>query len=235
MKAVFDGLFAGRVAVVTGAGQGNGEAIARGLAASGARVVLSDVNAAGAETVAADIAEQGGQATAINFDVTDRAAAEAAADEVRDRIGPVDVLVNNAGILERKPVDDADLLDSAERHWRVNAQGTLIVTRAFLAQLRETRGCVVNLASICSFISYAKVTGYAASKGAVAQLTRALAVELAADGIRVNALAPGVISTPMTKETREDPQRLGAFLAQTPMSSYVTGAILPVDGGFLCR
>lgn len=252
---VFEGLLAGQVAVVTGAGQGNGEAIARGLAACGAQVVLSDVNAAAAEAVAADICKNDGHAIALTFDVTDRAAVDAAAKTVREKCGPVAILINNAGIIERMLIDDDDLLDSAERLWRVNAQGPLTVTRAFLDQLRETGGRVVNLASICSFISYSAVTGYAASKGAVAQLTKALAVELAADGVRVNAIAPGVISTPMTRETREDPERLAAFVGQTPMgrigeadelvgpviflsskmSSYVTGTIIPVDGGYLCR
>lgn len=251
----FPELLAGQVAVVTGAGQGNGAAIARGLAACGAKVVLSDVNAAPVERVAADIRKDGGQAMALTFDVTDRAAVDAAAQTVQDTLGPASILINNAGIIERMPIDDDELLDSAERIWRVNAQGPLIVTRAFLEQLRETKGRVVNLASICSFISYSAVTGYAASKGAVAQLTKALAVELAADGVRVNAIAPGVISTPMTRETREDPDRLAAFVGQTPMgrigeadelvgpviflssdmSSYVTGTIIPVDGGYLCR
>lgn len=251
----FNGLLDGQVAVVTGAGQGNGAAIARGLAACGAHVVLSDRNADNAAKGVEQIIAGGGRATCIPFDVTDKEAVAAAATQCQADIGPADILVNNAGIIERLGIDDDNLLDSTQRLWEVNAQGTLIVTKAFLGQLRQTRGRVVNLASIASFISYNQVSGYAASKGAVAQLTRALAVELAADGVRVNAIAPGVIATPMTQATRDDPARIGAFLSQTPMgrvgeadeligpviflasdlSTYVTGVVMPVDGGFLCR
>ena len=210
-------LLTGQVALVTGAGQGNGAAIARGLAGCDAHVVLSDQNVDRVQAVTDEITQAGGKATCVPFDVTDKAAITAAAAQCQKDIGPVDILVNNAGIIDRVAVDDDALLDSAQRLWEVNAQGTLMVTQAFLSQLRQTKGRVVNLASIASFISYANVTGYAASKGAVAQITRALAVELAPDDIRVNAIAPGVIATPMTQQTRDDPARIGAFLQQTPM------------------
>ena len=136
---------------------------------------------------------------------------------------------------------------------RVNTDGPMLMVRAFLAQLRETRGRVVNLCSIMSVSAGPGLAAYAASKGAVLQLTKALAHDLAPDGIRVNAIGPGVIETPMTEVTRGDPEAFGRFMSHTPlkragqpeelvgpvlflasdMSSYVTGAFLPVDGGYL--
>ena len=163
------------------------------------------------------------------------------------------MLVNNAGIIRRVAIDDPDY----DRHWletlTVNVTGMKNVTRALLPQLRKTKGRIVNLGSINSFATGPRATTYTASKGAVLQFTRALAAELAPEGIRVNGIAPGVIDTPMTEATRSDPAAIGRFMAHTPMgrtgkpeeligpvlflasdmSSYVTGAMLPVDGGYL--
>ncbi len=249
----FADLLNGDVALVTGAAQGNGAAIARGLAACGAKVCLADVQTDAVMARASEITEAGGTAIGLHLDVSDREDAQSVAARVERDLGAVSVLVNNAGILKRTPVADDDFLASADDHLRINAGGVLNVTKAFLPQLRRTKGRVVNMGSICSYISYANVAGYAASKGAVKMITKGLAVELAADGIRVNGLAPGVIATPMTEATRNDPERLGGFLAKTPMgrvgepeeligpvlflasdlSSYVTGHMLAVDGGFL--
>lgn len=241
------------VAVVTGAAQGNGRAIAMGLAQHGAKVALGDINADGAEAVAAEIRRAGGAAFAMSVDVGDRDQCLRFASEVEARLGAISILVNNAGIIRRVPFDD----DGYDRDWddtfRVNITGMKNMTRAALPQLRRTKGRIVNLASIMSFAAGPRSSSYAASKGAVRQFTQALAAELAVDGIRVNAIAPGVIATPMTEVTRADAATLARFMAHTPlgrvgepeelvgpvvflassMSSYVTGAVLPVDGGYL--
>jgi len=135
----------------------------------------------------------------------------------------------------------------------VNSDGPMFLVRAFLDQLRQTKGRIVNLGSIMSVSAGPSLVAYAASKGAVLQMTMALAHDLAPDGIRVNAIAPGVIDTPMTEATRNNPDAIGRFMAHTPlqrtgkpeelvgpilflastMSSYVTGVLLPVDGGYL--
>jgi len=247
-------LLVGEIAIVTGAAQGNGRAIALGLAGEGACVACADVNGAGAEAVAAEIAAAGGKAFGAALDVRDGEACARFAQAAEAALGgPCSVLVNNAGIIRRVAIDDPDY----DRHFldtlSVNVLGMKNVTRAFLAQLRRTKGRIVNLGSINSFATGPRATSYTASKGAVLQFTRALAAELAPEGIRVNGIAPGVIDTPMTEATRADPAAIGRFMAHTPMgrtgrpdelvgpvlflasamSSYVTGAMLPVDGGYL--
>ncbi|MCB1397686.1 MAG: SDR family oxidoreductase [Rhodobacter sp.] len=241
----------GAVAVVTGAAQGNGKAIAIGLARAGARVAVCDVQT---DAVNATAREIGQQAVAIALDVTSRESCAAAARRVQDAFGaPAGILINNAGIIRRTAPDT----DSFDADWdavlSVNATGSMNMVRAFLPQLRATQGRIVNLASIMSVAANPGLVAYAASKGAVLQMTRALAHDLSPDGIRVNAIAPGVIETPMTVATRENPEAIGRFMAHTPMrrpgkpeelvgpvlflvsqmSSYVTGALLPVDGGYL--
>lgn len=243
----------GVVAVVTGAAQGNGQAIARGLARAGARVSICDVNGPAVEATAAVIRDEGGEACAFEVDVADRASVDRFAAASREALGAASILVNNAGIIRRTAVDDARFDEDWADIFRVNVDGVRNMVRALLPQLRETRGRIVNLGSIMSVSAGPGLGAYAASKGAVLQLTRALAHDLAPDGIRVNAIAPGVIATPMTKVTRETPEAIGRFMAHTPLrrvgepeelvgpvlflasdlSTYVTGVLLPVDGGYL--
>ena len=247
------GVLSGRVSVVTGAAQGNGAAIARGFAKAGAKVALADIDGDAAGAVADRITAEGGKAISAQVDVTDRAALDAFAVEVRATFGPVSALVANAGVIRRTPLDAPDFDESWEAVFAVNVDGPRHTLRAFLDQLVETKGAVVNLASIMSSVAGPNTAAYAASKGAVAQFTRATAHDLAPKGVRVNAIAPGVIATPMTEVTRANPDAIGRFLAHTPMgrvgepeelvgpaiflvsdaASYVTGAILPVDGGYL--
>ncbi|MBR9865403.1 MAG: glucose 1-dehydrogenase [Rhodobacteraceae bacterium] len=243
----------GRIAVITGAGQGNGAAIARGMADSGAQVVLCDLNPDTATQESESIKAAGGQAIAMHLDVTDAKAAQDCAARIAADLGPVSILVNNAGIVRRTPLD----ADSYDADWdatfAVNVNGMRHMVHAFMEQLCQTKGSIINLGSIMSLQAGPALTAYAASKGAVAQYTKALSQELAPRGVRVNALLPGVIATPMTVVTRDNPDALNRFMAHTPMgrvgepeelsgpaiflaspaASYVTGALLPVDGGYL--
>jgi NAD(P)-dependent dehydrogenase (short-subunit alcohol dehydrogenase family) len=242
-----------RVALVTGAGRGNGAAIAIGLAKAGAAVAVTDIDAGLAAETARTIAAAGGKAFAIRLDVTDAVNCKAAVATAHAKLGSVSILVNNAGILIRKGFVTENTADTFARTIDVNIQGAVRMLDACLADLKTTRGAVVNIASIQSFASLRNSVAYSTSKAALAQFTKAAAVELAADGIRVNALAPGIIETDMTTATRADPVMLGKFLMRVPMArcgapeelvgpvvflcseaaSYITGAVLPVDGGFL--
>jgi NAD(P)-dependent dehydrogenase (short-subunit alcohol dehydrogenase family) len=243
----------GRLALVTGAGRGNGAAIARGLAAAGAEVIVTDIDKDAARTIADSIVADGGKARGFALDVTDAESCARLARDVALLVGPIRILVNNAGIFLRGNLVAADGRERWDRTMAVNVQGPFNVTMAFVDQLKLTKGTIVNIASINSYVAAAGAGAYPVSKGALAQFTRGLASELAADGVRVNALAPGLIATAMTEPTRADPKRLEAFLAHVPMkrvgepeelagpvvflcsdaASYITGAILPVDGGYL--
>lgn len=166
-------------------------------------------------------------------------------------IGDLQVLVNNAGLMIREKVDSPRVHEAVRRLMEVNYFGTFNVMHAFLPALRRTRGCVINIASGAAFTGLPGCVGYSPSKGAVKMLTQAMAADLGQDGIRVNAIAPGVIETAMTESTRNDPQRLGRFMARIPagrlgwpeeiagpavflasdLASYVNGITLPADGG----
>lgn len=246
-------LLQGRLAFVTGAGQGNGRAFCLGLAQAGARIVATDMNVAAVEETARLVREAGGQAWSFALDVTSPEACRDIARQVAEGIGAVDLLVNNAGIIIRETSASPRAAENFRKTLDVNVHGTFNVTHALLDALKATRGCIVNMASIAAYAGQGASLGYSPSKGAIKMLTQSLAQELAPFGVRVNALAPGVIATPMTAATREDPSRLQGFMTRIPMgrvgetddligpivflasdmSRYVTGITLPVDGGFL--
>ncbi|HSV82351.1 MAG TPA: glucose 1-dehydrogenase [Ramlibacter sp.] len=246
-------LLQGKLALVTGAASGIGRAIAAAYAQAGARVVITDLEAGACAATLEEVRAAGSEGWARALDVTDADAAVALAEEVAREIGPLDILVNNAGLLIREGIDSPRARANMRKVVDVNLFGTFHAIHAFLPALRRTRGCIVNIASGAAFIAQAGCLGYSASKGGVKMLTQAMAADLAPDGIRVNAIAPGVIETPMTDATRGNPERLQKFLARIPagrvgqpreiaqpalflaseMASYVTGVTLPVDGGVL--
>jgi NAD(P)-dependent dehydrogenase (short-subunit alcohol dehydrogenase family) len=246
-------LLEGRLALITGAGQGNGRALALGLAQAGTRVIPTDVNPAGVEETARLVRTEGGEAFPFALDVTDPSTCQALAERVAKEIGHVDLLVNNAGVIIRENMSSPNAAANWRKTLDVNLQGTFNVTLAWLPAIKQTRGSIINVASIAAYAGQGASLGYSPSKGAIKMFTQSLAQELAPLGVRVNALAPGVIETPMTAATRADPQRLQSFMTRIPMgrlgqpedlvgpviflasdmSRYVTGVTLAVDGGFL--
>lgn len=243
-----------RVAVVTGAGQGIGKAIAAGLAHAGAAIVVADVNEDSVAATAEEIRREGGKAWPLTWNVADPEQAPRVAARVKELAGSASILVNNAGIHRRAAVGSPEYVQGWNDVMSVNVDGVMHAVTAFLEQLQETRGSIVNLASVQSFAAAPNDTSaYTASKGAVAMLTKALAVEFARYEIRVNAVAPGFIETPQTAGSRANPDRVQFVLSHTPMkrvgqphelawpvvflasslASFVNGVVLPVDGGFL--
>jgi NAD(P)-dependent dehydrogenase (short-subunit alcohol dehydrogenase family) len=230
-----------RQVFVSGASSGIGNAIARAFAAAGNRVVATGATAA-------EVAKAGTQ-PGIDYRILD----VRQADEVQalvEGLGELDVVVNCAGIIQRGAEHEPEAF---ARTIDINLNGTMRVCAAARAGLKARRGCIINTASMLSFFGGGLVPGYSASKGGVAQLTKSLAIAYAADGIRVNAVAPGWIATPLTQALQDDPARSAPILARTPLARwgtpedvagpvlflaspaarFITGVVLPVDGGYL--
>ncbi|MCY4024211.1 MAG: SDR family NAD(P)-dependent oxidoreductase [Anaerolineaceae bacterium] len=245
------GRLSGKCAIITGAARGIGAGIARRYAAEGCALALCDLNEAGVEAFAAELRGQGVEALAGAADVSQRSSVQEFVDAAIAQFGQIDVLVNNAGIFF-----NAVFEDMSDEQWdsmlRVNVTGVFlpsqIVIRHWLAN--DIGGAIVNLASISSLIAFTHSAAYGTSKAAVAGLTRHIALQYGPQGIRANAMAPGIIDTSMLPSqedmqrwaqeriplrrpgTPEDVADLALFLA-TDDSRYLTGATIPVDGGWL--
>ncbi len=239
----------GRVALISGGARGQGAAHGRRLAEEGARVVLGDVLEAEGEAHARDLRERGLDVRFLRLDVTSPEDWAAGVGEAEARFGRLDVLVNNAGIVRVAPLaEETD--DGWGRTMAVNATGVFYGMRAAIpALLRAGGGSIVNIASIYGPVGAEGYVAYTASKGAVIAMTKVAALEHAADGIRVNAICPGPVRSPMSEEEgdasvgvtplrrRAEPGEISAavaFLASDD-AAYVTGAEIPVDGGYLAR
>lgn len=244
----------GRVAAVTGGGSGIGAAIAIGYAQAGVRVVVLDVNEAGAQATAATIAEQGGSCAVRVVDVTDKSAVDAAADWVVDTYGRVDILVNSAGSAFRSPAEEFPE-EKFDFIVGLNLKGTYLCCQAFgRKMLAQGSGSIINLGSIGSFIGYPWASAYLASKGGVLGITRGLALEWRDRGVRVNAIGPTLMDSPLTVAAAKTTSltadfikarmlrpRLGrpreligaAIFLASDASELVTGHTLMCDDGYL--
>lgn len=242
-----------RVAVVVGGTSGIGRAIAHGLAEAGADVIATSRRPEQVGLVAREIEERGRQTLRITSDVSDRSSLQRVLDEALNVFGKVDILVNSAGRTRRAPT-----LEFSEADWNeildTNLTGTLRACQIFgRHMLGREYGRIINIASLSTFVALYEVAAYAASKSAVASLTKSLAVEWSSRGVCVNAIAPGVFRTALNEKLLDETERGREFLLRTPMkrfgkveelagaavflasdaASFVTGEILVVDGGFL--
>jgi 2-deoxy-D-gluconate 3-dehydrogenase len=245
----------GKVAVVTGAGRGLGQAAAFALASAGASVALLARSAEELAATARHVRELGGRALTLPTNVASEEAVEEAAAAVVESFGRVDVLVNNAGVAQVAPLLELTVADLREV-FEVNVVGAFLCARAFGAHMvAQRKGTVINIASVSALVGEPEVSAYAASKGAIAAFTRALAVEWARHGVTVNAIAPGYFRTDLNKNALDDvkigprivshiplrrvgqPEELGPLIVYmaSDAAAFMTGSVVVIDGGQTAR
>jgi len=242
----------GKVAIVTGAAKGMGRAEAIKLASAGAKVVLADIDLAGCEQVVAEIKKLRGQGVAVKCDMSKKSDIDALIATTVKTFSKLDILVNNAGIFPFKP-----FLEMQEQDFQkvidINLKGYFFATQAAVKEMaKQKSGSIINIASIAAIKGFAGLSHYCASKGGVVAMSKALALELAPMGIRINSIAPGAIDTPGTKTMDMDEKSKASLVAPVPMkrwgkaeeiasavlflasdeSSYMTGSTIVVDGGW---
>jgi NAD(P)-dependent dehydrogenase (short-subunit alcohol dehydrogenase family) len=247
--------FKDRIAVITGAGSGIGRASALEFAREGARVVVADINAAGAQETVKQVEALGGQALAVQTDVASPDSVQHLVQATLQAYGRVHVLFNDAAIQVNKTIEDTTV-EEWNREMAVNLGGIFLSSKFFLPHLRQTKGCIINMASVNGFFVEPMCAGYCATKGAIIALTKAMAIDHGKEGIRVNCICPGYIDAGLAWgyfEAQPDPKaaraaagklhalwrigqpeevgRLAVFLASDD-ASFMTGSAVVVDGGF---
>ena len=246
----------GKVAIVTGARRGMGRTHALKLAEAGAKVAVSDISLEDCQKVVKEIEKNGGKALTVKCDVTKKEEVEKMVRETIEKWGKIDILVNNAGICQFKP-----FLELAEEEWDktldINLKGYFLVAQAVTKEMiKRKSGSIINIASVAmgqTGVGFPALVHYCASKGGIVAMTEAMALELAPYNIRVNAISPGAIETPMIDPLKTDPKMMEGTLARIPMrrvgkpeevsnlvlflaseaSSYMTGSDVVIDGGWL--
>jgi cyclopentanol dehydrogenase len=245
-----------RVAIVTGARRGMGRTHSLILARAGAKVIVSDISKEDCQKVVKEIEKEGGEAIAIKCDISKKKEVEDMIAQTIEKWGKVDILVNNAGIVEFK-----SFFDLSEEEWNktldINLKGYFFCSQVVAKEMKKQKsGVIVNIASVAmgqQGIGMKNIVHYCASKGGIVAMTEALAVELAPYNIRVNAIAPGIIDTPMVDPIKNDPESMNAMIEKIPMkrpgkseeisnavlflasdeNSYMTGSTVVIDGGWL--